>query len=107
EATNPNIRSSTSIAGLYFNGTGTNNYNTTASASQTLTLTACGTTIGTEVSDSTAVAIGAENTSGTNTIGAPIILAPASGSTSTIYQASGGTLNLSGAISGTGVALDK
>src|SRR5207302_1318346 len=41
-----------------------------------------------------------ENTSGTNTIDVPLILAPDTGSTSTIFQAAGGTLVINGAISG-------
>jgi autotransporter-associated beta strand protein len=103
-----NLSSSVSIAGLYFNGTGASGYSITSSNTSTaFTLTASGSTIGTETSDTTAVAIGAENTSGTNTISAPITLAPSTGSTSTISQATGGTLTISGVISGSGITLDK
>src|SRR5207237_28125 len=75
---NPNISSSTSIAGLYFNGTGTNGYTISASAGQTLTLTGSATSIGSETSASTALAIAAATTSGTNTIAGSIILAVSS-----------------------------
>jgi autotransporter-associated beta strand protein len=100
----PNLSTSDTISGLYFTGTGTSGYDLTRSGiTQTLTLNGFATTIAAngEKSDSTAVAIGAENTSGTNTIDVPIILAPSSGSTSTIFQAAGGTLVINGAISGT------
>jgi autotransporter-associated beta strand protein len=70
------------------------------------TLTAIGTVIGTEQGDATAVAIGAENTSGTNTITVPLTLAPSTGN-STIFQAGGGTLLLNQVVSGTGISLTK
>jgi len=105
KATNPNLSASSSISGLYFSGTGTSGYTLSATSPNTLTLTGFATSIGAETGDSNAVAIGAENTSGTNTISAPIILAPASGSTSTISQASGGTLNITGNTSGSGINL--
>lgn len=94
----PNLASSLSISGLYFTGTGTNGYNLTRTGAAGFTLTGYATAIGAETGDGNAVAIGAENTSGTNTIVVPITLAPASGSTSTIYQAGGGTLVISGII---------
>ncbi len=103
----PNVSASLSISGLYFAGTATNNYTLSASASQALTLTGFAASIGAETGDSNAVAIGAENTSGTNVISAPIILAPASGSTSTIFQEAGGILQINGAISGSGITLVK
>jgi autotransporter-associated beta strand protein len=103
----PNLSASKTISGIYFNGTGASGYNLTRTSTQTFTLTATGTSIGAETGDTTAVAIGAENTSGTNTIAVPITLAPASGTTSTIFQAAGGTLVLSGTISGTGITLSK
>ena len=105
--TQPNLTSNTSIAGLYFSGTGTSGYTLTRTATPTFTLTGYATSIGTETGDANAVAIGAENTSGTNTISIPVILAPASGSTSTIFQAGGGTFVISGVISGSGINLTK
>jgi autotransporter-associated beta strand protein len=101
-----NLSASVSIAGLYFNGTGASGYSLTNSNSAAFTLTANGTVIGTETGDGTAVTIGAENTTGTNTISAPITLAPSSG-TSTIYQEAGGELSISGVISGLGITLSK
>lgn len=105
--TQPNLSTSVSISGLYFTGTGTNGYNLTRTSTQGFTLTGYATAIGAETGDVNAVAIGAENTSGTNTIAVPITLAPAVGSTSTIYQAGGGTLAISGAIIGVGKNLTK
>ena len=104
---NPNLSASVSLSALYFSGTGASGYTLTRSSSQTLTLTGYATSIGAETGDANAVAIGAENTSGTNTISVPITLAPASGSTSTIFQATGGTLVINGAISGSGIGLTK
>lgn len=96
----PNLSASTSIAGFYFNGTGSSGYDiTSSSAAIKFTLTATGTTIGTELGNTTAVAIGAENTSGTNKIDAPIILGAAAAATQTIFQAGGGTLVINGPIS--------
>src|SRR5205814_5361640 len=49
----------------------------------------------------TGTAITASNTSGTNTIDAPLILGAAAGSTQTFTQSSGGTLVINGIISNT------
>ncbi len=99
----PNLSASVQIAGLYFKGTGSSGYDLTRTSTQTLMLTATGTSIGTETSNGNSVAIGAENTSGTNTIDVPIILAPGlPNTTSTIFQAAGGTLVINGAISESG-----
>src|SRR5205085_9718081 len=61
-------------------------------------------------SDSSAAAIRSEdngsNTFSTNAIDVPIILAPASGTTSTFFQAAGGLIRVSGGISGTGITLN-
>ncbi len=103
----PNLSASLSISGLYFKGTGASGYDLTTTNTQTLALSATSTTIGTEIGDTTAVAIGGENTSGTNTINVPIILAPTTGSTSTIFQAGGGTLTLNGAVFGSGIGITK
>jgi len=107
--TQPQLTASDTISGLYFTGTGTSGYDLTRSGiTQTLTLTGPNTIIGSENgNDNQTVAIGAENTSGTNTIDVPIILAPATGSTSTIFQAAGGTLVINGVISGTSIGLSK
>lgn len=106
QVSQPNLTANTSISGLYFSGAGTNGYDLTRTSTQTLTLTATGTTIGAETGDANSVAIGAENTSGTNTIDVPLILAPST-STSTFFQATGGTLVINGIISGTGINLTK
>lgn len=99
EVSNPNISTSVSIGQLNFATSGTG-YNVTASSGQTLTLTNVGTSSG-------SVAINAGNTSGINTITAPIVLGGASGSTEEFLQASGGSLIINGAISdgGNGIAL--
>lgn len=107
--TSPNVTTAVSISGLYFSSTGSSGYAITRTTPGAFTLTGYATTIGTEVSDATAVAIAANNTSGTNTFTVPITLAPTSGSTSTFYQAGGGILDLSSsttAISGAGIALN-
>src|SRR5438132_3368440 len=103
----PNLSASLSISGLYFKGTGASGYDLTTTSNQTLALSATSTTIGTEIGDTTAVAIGGENTSGTNAIDVPIILAPTTGTTSTIFQAGGGTLTLNGAVSGFDIGITK
>jgi len=94
----PNLSSSVTIAGLYFKGTGASGYDLTRTSTQTFTLTANGISIGAEQSNGSAVAIGAENTSGTNTIDVPISLNSGTG-ISTIFQEAGGTLVINGAIS--------
>lgn len=105
EVTNPNLSASASIAGLYFNGTGAKGYDiTSSSTSIKLTLTGTSNNSGTapaETSDTSANAIRAENTSGTNIIDAPIVLGAAAGVTQYFYQARGGTLVLNGVISST------
>src|SRR5438105_2982668 len=65
----------------------------TISGSNALTLTGTGT--------GSSGAISANNSSGTNTISAPVNLGASSGSTQTLNQTSGGTLVVSGAISST------
>src|SRR6267378_1701032 len=92
--TQPNLSSSLTIQELYFSTTTASGYDLTSSnTSIKLTLTNTGT--------GTTSAIDAENTSGTNTIDAPIILGAAGGSTQTFTQASGGTLVINGIISST------
>lgn len=102
QVSQPNLSSSLSIAGLLFNGTTTNGYDVTSSSSAvTFTLTGRATSGSGGTSDSSAAAIRSEITSGTNTIDAPLILAPSSGP-STFFLAAGGTLVLNGVISDAG-----
>lgn len=94
EITNPNLSASVTILGVNFSSMASSGYDlTSSSASINLTLTNTGT--------GSAGAINALNTTGTNTIDAPIVLGAASGSTQTFTQATGGTLTLNGAISST------
>lgn len=103
----PNLSASTSIAGLYFGdkagGIASSGYDiTSSSTSVKLTLTGTATTTGgTETSNGSTPAIGADNTSGTNTIDAPIVLGAAAAATQTFFQAGGGTLVVNGSISST------
>jgi autotransporter-associated beta strand protein len=96
---NPNLTGSVTIQGITF-ASGSSGYNLSASPTFSLTLTNTGTGASSAINAST---------SGTNTISAPIILGNAAATTSTITQATGGTLILSGNISSTnaitGIAL--
>jgi fibronectin-binding autotransporter adhesin len=110
KGTDPKLTTaSVSIAGLYFSSTASSGYSITRTSPFAFTLTGSATSIGAETSDATAVAIGANNTSGTNSISVAIALAPAGGATtSTFFQAAGGTLDLSSTISvisGSGISL--
>jgi fibronectin-binding autotransporter adhesin len=90
----PNLSASLTIKELNFSTTLSSGYDlTSSSTSIKLTLTSTGT--------GTTGAISAANTSGTNTIDAPIILGAAAGSTETFTQANGGTLAINGVISNT------
>jgi fibronectin-binding autotransporter adhesin len=93
EVTNPNLSASLSIQGLTFSSTTTSGYTLSASSSQSLTLTNAGT--------GASAAINAANTSGTNTISAPLILGGAAASQAAFTQAAGGTLTISANISST------
>ena len=111
KGTDPKLTTaSVSIAGLYFSSTTSSGYIITRTSPFAFTLTGSATdTSGGETSNATAVAIGANNTSGTNAISVAIALAPASGTTSTFFQAAGGTLDLSSSISiisGSGITLN-
>lgn len=99
--TQPNLASSASISGFYFNTTGSSGYDITASAGASFTLTGRSTTGSGGTADSSAAAIRSDITSGTNTIDAPLILAPSSGP-STFFLAAGGTLVINGIISDAG-----
>src|SRR5438876_1057301 len=92
--TQPNLSASLTIKELNFSATTSSGYDiTSSSTSIKLTLTNTGTGAG--------GAINAANTSGTNTIDAPIILGAAAGQTQTFTQANGGTLVVNGIISST------
>jgi hypothetical protein len=92
--TNPNLSASRTIQELNFSTTASSGY-TLSSSSTAITLTLTNTGTG------TTSAINAANTSGTNTISAPLILGAAASSTQTFTQASGGTLTLNGNITRT------
>ena len=92
--TQPNLSASLTIKELNFSATTSSGYDITSSSTSiklTLTNTATGANS----------AINAANTSGTNTIDAPIILGAAAGQTQTFTQANGGTLVVNGIISST------
>src|SRR6266513_3325658 len=92
--TQPNLSSSLTIQELNFSATTSSGYDLTSSNTGIkLTLTNTGT--------GATSAINAANTSGTNTIDAPIILGAAAASTQTFTQAAGGTLVVNGIISST------
>src|SRR6266404_643196 len=92
--TQPNLSASLATTQLKFSTTASSGYDITSSnTSIKLTLTSTGTT--------TSSVIYAANTSGTNTIDAPIILGAAAASTETFTQAAGGTLVINGIISST------
>src|SRR5205823_2094576 len=92
--THPNLSSSITVQELNFTITTSSGYDLTSSSTAIkLTLTNTGTT--------TLSAINAANTSGTNTIDAPIVLGAAAASIETFTQASGGTLIVNGVISNT------
>lgn len=105
EATQPNLSASVSISGLAFTTTGASGYSITRTSSAVFTFT--GQTAGSaaQTTNSNSAAIFSATTSGTNTVNVPITLAPASGTTSTFNQASGGTLIVDGVISGSGITL--
>ncbi len=92
--TQPNVSGSLSIKTLNFSTTASSGYDLTSSNTGVkLTLTNTGT--------GTSSAINAANTSGINTIDAPIVLGAAASSTQTLTQAAGGTLIMNGVISNT------
>jgi autotransporter-associated beta strand protein len=90
----PNLSGSLTIQELNFSVAASSGYDLTSSNTGVkLTLTNTGT--------GATSAINAANTSGTNTIDAPIILGAAGGQTQTFTQANGGTLVVNGVISST------
>ena len=92
--TQPRLALPTTIQELNFSTTTSSGYDLT-SPGPSYTLTLLNTCTG------TTSAINAANTSGTNTIDAPLILGAASNSTQTFTQASGGTFIINGVISST------
>lgn len=88
----PNLSANITIQGLTFSSLTSSGYSLTRTAGS-LTLTNVGVTANS--------AINAANTSGTNTISAPIILGGAAATTATFTQTAGGTLAISGDISST------
>ncbi|MFL6516361.1 MAG: PEP-CTERM sorting domain-containing protein [Chthoniobacterales bacterium] len=99
EAMQPNLSASDSIAGLYFMGATSSGYDLTNGNNALLTLTGTSASGSNGTSNSSAAAIRSDITSGTNTIDAPLMLSPSTGTQSTFVQASGGTLIVNGAIS--------
>src|SRR5437667_117472 len=92
--TQPNLSGSLSIKTLNYSRTASSGYELTSSNTGVkLTLTNTGT--------GASSAINAANTSGINTIDAPIVLGAAASSTQTFTQAAGGTLIMNGVISNT------
>lgn len=90
----PDLSSSLTIQGLNFSAAGASGYNlTSTSTSIKLTLTNIGT--------GTTGMLTSTNTSGTNTIAAPIVMGAASGTQTIAQSGSGGNLTVSGAISST------
>src|ERR1700730_14933531 len=92
--TQPNLSASLTTKELDFSATTSSGYDiTSTNTSIKLTLTS--------TSTGTSSAIFGANTSGTNTIDAPIILGAAAASTEIFTQAAGGTLVINGVISST------
>lgn len=89
--TQPQLTANITVQGLTFVTTASSGYALSNTGGALLTLTNNGT--------AATSAINAANTSGTNTISAPLVLGAASGNTQTFTQAAGGTLALTGAIS--------
>jgi autotransporter-associated beta strand protein len=99
----PNLSAIVTIGGLYFTSTASGYDITSSNTSVKFTLTGTSTSTGVlaESSPSTANAIRGDNTSGTNTVDAPIVLGGASNTTQAFVQAAGGTLVINGVISNT------
>lgn len=91
--TDPNLSASLINQGLTFSSATSSGYTLTATAGQSLTLTNVGT--------GASAAINAANTSGTNTINAPLILGGAAATQAAFTQAAGGFLTINGNISST------
>jgi autotransporter-associated beta strand protein len=98
--TQPNVTASVTIAGLFFGVGGTGYDLTSSSTSTVLTLNGVNTTGSNPSTTASAAAIRNDNTTGTETIDAPLSLASSTG-TSTFFQETGDgtTLILNGVIS--------
>ena len=95
QTANPTLSSPLTIQELNFSTIASSGYDLTSSdTSMKLTLTNTGGT-------ATTSAISAANTTGTNTIDAPVVLGAAASATQTFSQAGGGTLVVNGVISST------
>ena len=98
ETTQPNVSTSVSNSGLYFNGAAVNGYDITGSAGVTLTLTGRSTSgFGWNIRFEALRLFERITPPGTNTIDVPLILSPTTGST--FVQAGGGKLVGNGNIS--------
>ncbi|HXL79339.1 MAG TPA: C25 family cysteine peptidase [Pyrinomonadaceae bacterium] len=94
EGTQPNLSASLTIQELNFSAAGSSGYDlTSTNTGVALTITNTGT--------GATSAINAANTSGTNTIDAPIVLGAAAAATQRFNQAAGGTLIVNGVVSST------
>jgi fibronectin-binding autotransporter adhesin len=104
ESAQPNLSASLSTAGFLFNTSSAYGYDITNSGGAAFTLTGYGSSA-TATSNSGAAAIYSAGT-GTNTFDVNLILAPGSGTSSSIYETgSGGSLVLNGVISGLSTSL--
>ena len=100
----PTLTADISTSGILFNGAAVNGFNIGGGAGPfTLTLTGDSTSGSSGTSNSSAAAIRGSNTSGTNTIGANILLG-SGGGVSSFVQVAGGTLVINGAISAASTA---
>jgi len=97
--TNPNLSASFDFQAINFSASNSSGY-TLSSSNTSITLSL------ESISTGAASAINTANTSGTNTISAPVIFGSSSG-TQTITTAGGGTLVISGTISSDGATLTK
>ncbi|MGH8100085.1 MAG: autotransporter-associated beta strand repeat-containing protein [Chthoniobacterales bacterium] len=94
EVTNPNLSASFELLAISFSATDSSSY-TLSSSSPAIKLTLD------SVTNGSTSAIYTANTSGTNTISAPVVFGAAAGSTQTVTIGSGGTMVISGVISST------
>ena len=103
-ATQPQLSAAISVLGLTFSDAASSGYTvSTGTGPFALTLTNAGAQVASPTD--TSYAIRALNTSGTNTISAPIIFGGASSSVATVAQAAGGTLSITGNISSTNTSV--
>lgn len=98
----PELSAGRTIAGLFFLGSGASGYDFTSAFGNSLGLTGSSTSGAGGSSNGNAAAIRAENTSGSNTITVKLSLQPNTGdfTTSTFFQAAGGTLIVNETVGG-------